>query len=324
MTDPPFPSPKMRLFLSAYGVLWFLLTPLVLAYLFWRGRRDPLYRQHLGERFGRHQLRTNSHVWIHAVSLGELRSAEPLIRAFLGQGEQVVTTHFTPAGRREAENLFAKEIAQGQLCVSYVPFDMKRALGRFIHAFKPKYGLVMEVEYWPQMVATCRQKQMPLFLCNGQYPSKSFERDRGKLRSELVAGFAGVMVKSELQAGLFASLGVDNIAITGEMRFEQALPGAQLKAGVNIRPKLAGDRPVITIASAVLGEDDIYISVIVDLIADAKANNRPPPFFVYVPRAPERFDDVAEMLSQAGIHFIFPYVTKPSSVAVFPIKARIT
>ena len=108
MTPPDFPSMKLRLALFAYGLLWWVMMPVILLYLHKRGRKDPLYAQHIGERFGRYAKGVENPVWVHAVSLGEMRSATPLIRALLANGETVLTPHFTPAGRREA----AREVAR--------------------------------------------------------------------------------------------------------------------------------------------------------------------------------------------------------------------
>ncbi|WP_296763501.1 glycosyltransferase N-terminal domain-containing protein [Sediminimonas sp.] len=304
MTPPPFPSPRLRRALMAYRVFWVLGLPLVLGYLLWRARRDRLYAAHLGQRFGLHRRRNAPHVWIHAVSLGELRSAVPLIRALLARGERVVTTHFTPAGLREARRVFGPEIEIGTLSACYVPFDDPRPYRRFFRAFRPKYGLVMEIEFWPGMIIAARRAGVPLMLCNGQYPTRTFERDRTKhpLRGELVRGFAGVMVKSELQAARFRELGQHNVAITGEMRFEQSIPPEQTAAAPHVRQWLgAAARPVITIASAIEGEDALYARTIADTLAAHDAAGAARPFFVYVPRAPERFDTVADILSDAGL-----------------------
>ena len=303
MTDHPFPRLRVRLFLIAYRVLWFVGMPLALIYLYRRGRRDPLYSQHLGERFGRHARRDTPHVWVHAVSLGELRSAVPLIEALLARGEHVVTTHFTPAGRREAAAVFASAIAEGRLSAVYVPFDYGLAFRRFFAAFRPKYGLVMEVEFWPGMIMSARRQGVPLFLCNGQYPTRSYERDRQAAisRADIVPGFAGVMVKSEVQAERFRDLGLERVAITGEMRFEQPMPAAQIAAGQAARPMLAGDRPVITFASVTVGEDALFIRTIGKVLDAHRTVGTPPPLFVYVPRAPERFGEVGEMIAAAGL-----------------------
>jgi len=293
------PPLKLRAFLVVWRLAWIVLMPAILGYLFWRGQREPLYRQRIAERFGFHAKRTAPHVWVHAVSIGELRSAVPLIRAFVQRGDPVVTTHFTPAGLSEAERVFAPEIAAGQLTATYVPFDYGRALRRFFRAFQPRVGLVMEVEFWPGMIMAARNAGVPLYLCNGQYPVKSFERDRTRALSpaDLVPGFAGVMVKSDLQANRFRALGQANVAITGEMRFEQPIPDTQLSAATAARTTLAGDRRVITLASVVEAEDGLFIKTIQDVLSQTSD----PPLFIYVPRAPQRFDAVARMIAEAGL-----------------------
>jgi len=304
-----FPHPKMRVVLWLYELANWLLLPVSLGYLIKRGLKDKLYSRHIAERFGIHTStlkQGNPPVWIHAVSLGELRSAVPLIKALLDKDHTIVTTHYTPAGRTEAINTFKNEIEQGLLQVVYVPLELGFTFKNFYRRFQPIYGLVMEVEFWPRMIASARKHNIPLFLCNGQYPSKSYERDIkqfGGLRSQLVAGFAGVMVKSDIQAQRFASLGVDNIAITGELRFDQPIPKTHVEAGGTLRSTLLATAPrrIFTIASAIKGEDHIYIEAIANTVTHCKDQNLPPPLFVYVPRAPERFNEVGQLIEDAGL-----------------------
>jgi 3-deoxy-D-manno-octulosonic-acid transferase len=291
---------RLWLFLRAWSALWHLGLPLVLFYLWRRGRKDPLYAQHLAERFGRYPVSLQGAYWVHAVSLGEMRSAVPLVRALLDRGEKVVTTHFTPAGRREAERVFAAEIAAGLMCVVWVPFETSWAYRRFFRSFQPVCGLVMEIEIWPRMIFASRRARVPLFMCNAQYPAKSMARDeRFPLRHDLMCGFAGALVKSDLQAQRFASIGVRNIAVTGELRFDQPVPPALLSAALQARPRLAGGRPVVTFASVVNGEDAIYLDAI-----EAALRGPEKPFFVYVPRKPERFDEVAGLIAARGLRFL--------------------
>lgn len=300
-------SPLLQLKLFGYQLFHYLMLIPLLLYLWLRGRRDNLYKKHIGERFGfYHNIKpTNKKepVWVHAVSLGELRSAVPLIRALLDRGENIVTTHFTPAGRREALSVFEQNISNGQLTVVYLPLEYGFAFRRFYRHFQPKYGLVMEVEFWPCMITSAKKSAIPLFLCNGQYPTKSFNRDtKGiQFRSLMVSFFAGVMVKSELQADRFASLGVTNIAVTGELRFEQPIPSQQLLRGTEAR-KILNRKTTVTIASAVAGEDDTYINTICTIKDSCFKSDLETPLFIYVPRAPERFDEVHEMLRQAGLN----------------------
>ncbi|MCK0095398.1 3-deoxy-D-manno-octulosonic acid transferase [Yoonia sp. F2084L] len=291
-----FPSLKLRLALVAYSILWWVLLPVVLLYLNRRGRKDPFYAQNLSERFGRHNAPLRNPVWVHAVSLGEMRSATPLIRALLAKGETIVTTHFTPAGRREAMREFAAEIAAGTVQSVWVPFEYGFAYRRFLRHFTPKYGLVMEIEIWPRMIMACRKHGTPLFMCNAQYPKKSFDKDQKGLglRAALAGGFAGAFVKSEGQKARFAAVGMQNIHVTGELRFDQPIPASHLQAAASCRDALTSGRHSFTLTSVVEGEDAIYI----DMIRQTKGV-----FFTYVPRAPERFEEVAGMLAAAGIRF---------------------
>ncbi len=289
----------MRLwpFLRLWSVLWHIGLPIVLIYLLKRGRKDPLYSRHLAERFGRYRTGLPGAVWIHAVSLGEMRSAVPLVRALLDRGESVVTTHFTPAGRREAGKVFAPEIAAGRLAAVWVPFETAWAYRGFFRAFRPKLGLVMEIEIWPRMIFAARKAGVPLFMCNAQYPTDSMARDaRFGVRPALMRGFAGALVKSGLQAERFASVGVSNITVTGELRFDQPIPEDQLVAGAGLRPPLAGSRPVIAFASVTEPEEALFLSATQAILATPN-----PPLILFIPRAPERFDDVARSLAGLGV-----------------------
>jgi 3-deoxy-D-manno-octulosonic-acid transferase len=289
----------MRLFLALWSLLWALSLPAILLYLRRRGRKDALYAAHLAERFGRYRDPRTGAVWVHAVSLGELRSAVPLIRALLDRGEHVVTTHFTPAGRREANRVFSLERSQGRLRAVWVPLEFSFAFRRFFRAFQPRLGLVMEIEIWPRMVFAARAAQVPLYMCNAQYPSKSIARDaRLPLRPWVMRGFAGALVKSQLQAERFAAIGLRTIHVTGELRFDQPIPPALVAAATAVRPTLAGRRPVICFASAVEGEDALYLDAIKTRLAAADR-----PLMIYVPRKPERFETVAGMIADRGFRF---------------------
>ena len=295
-----FPNRDLRILLALYRLIWFFCLPLVIFYLYLRGRKDPLYFKYLGERFGLHRVRTEQHIWLHAVSLGEVRSAAPLIESLLQGSRPIVTTHFTPAGRREAERLFPAAVASGRLTACYVPFDYSAALNRFFKAFRPAYGLVMEFEAWPGMIMSSHKIGLPLFLCNGQYTSLGLERDQQRYfsRAKIVAGFAGVMVKSECQAERFRNLGVKHVAITGEMRFEQPIPQHQIEAGLTLRKLIPEQRPIITLASVVEGEDAGALALIGNVQDHFARHDLPKPLFIYVPRAPERFSLVAEMIAE--------------------------
>lgn len=289
---------RLWLFLRLWSLVWHLGLPVVLLYLWRRGRKDPDYTRQLGERFGRYPKDLPGAVWVHAVSLGEVRSAVPLIRGLLDRGETIVTTHFTPAGRREAQKVFAAEISAGRLVPVWVPFETSWAYRRFFKSFRPRLGLVMEIEIWPRMIFAARRARVPLYMCNAQYPSDSMARDaRSGIRPALMRGFAGAFVKSDLQAQRFASVGVRNISVTGELRFDQPIPARQLAAAKAVRPSL-GPRRVIAFASVTEPEEALFLAAAQELLSV-----RTPPVVIFIPRAPERFDAVARMMGEKGMLF---------------------
>ncbi|WP_294114660.1 3-deoxy-D-manno-octulosonic acid transferase [Shimia sp.] len=305
---------KLRAFLGLWSLLWHLFLPLVLAYLRRRGRKDTLYSQHLSERFGRYKTPMQGAVWVHAVSLGELRSAVPLIEAFLNRGEKVVVTQFTPAGRRETQTVFAEAIAKGQLQSVWVPLETSWAFRGFFKTFAPKFGLVMEIEIWPRMVMASKRAGVPLFMCNAQYPSKSIVKDQKSfgLRSAVMAQFAGAFVKSDLQAERFAAVNVPNIHVTGELRFDQPIPPHLTAAGPVARDWIgASKRPVVTFGSTVEGEDALYIATMKKMLATSATK----PLFVYVPRRPERFDEIHDMLVTEGFDVLRRSAALPKAIS---------
>lgn len=288
---------RQRLALAAYRALWWPAVPLVARYLRRRARKDPAYGAHMEERYGRGAPFAAT-VWVHAVSLGEMRSGVPLVRALLERGERVVTTHLTPAGRRAAEAAFAPEIAAGQLAVRYMPFELGPAWRRFF-AIRPKLGLALEIEIWPVMIAEAARASVPLYLANSQIPERSFARARGWAWAvgHPVRMVAGVLAKSDRMARRFVALGAPNVRVTGELRFDQPIPPGLLEAAARFAPALAGRR-VVTLASVVEGEDEGMLAAIRAVQAGFPPGEAP--LFIYVPRAPERFAAVGDMLAAAG------------------------
>lgn len=295
---------RQRLALAVYRALWWPALPVVRHYLRRRARRDPAYGEHMDERMGRGAPFAAT-VWVHAVSLGEMRSAVPLVRAFLDRGERVVTTHLTPAGRRAAEAAFGPEIAAGRLAVRYMPYEIGPAWRRFLAA-RPRVGLSMEIEIWPVMIAEAAAAGVPLYLANSQIPERSFARAHRwePLIGHPVRQVAGVLAKSERMARRFRALGAPNVHVTGELRFDQPVPPALLAAAAAVMAAPAGAairaRRVVTLASVVEGEDAAMLDAIRAVQAACRARGVTPPLFVYVPRAPERFGVVGDLLAAGG------------------------
>lgn len=291
---------RLRLALLLYRALWRAGLPLAFAYLRRRARRDPAYGLHLDERRGGGATLPGA-VLVHAVSLGEMRSAVPLVRALLDRGERVVTTHLTPAGRHASEAAFAAEIAQGRLVARYLPVEIGSHWRRFLAATRPKAALALEVEIWPVMIAECARAGVPLFLVNSQVPGRSWPRARrlARLLGHPVAAVTGVFAKSGRHAARFRALGAPAVQVTGELRFDQPVPPRLTQAAAALKPELA--RPVVTLASVVEGEEALYLDLARRLAAAARARGAAPPLVVLVPRAPERFGPATDLIAAAGL-----------------------
>ena len=299
-TAGEFSSFSTSLKIAAYAVSWALLLPVVLLYLFARSRKDPRYRHFIHERFGIYSTTADTTLWVHANSLGEIRSAAPIIKNYLDRGLRIVVTNMTPAGRHGAQTLFSNEIAAGQVIVVYVPFEFDWAYRLFFKAFNPKAGLAMEAEIWPRMVASAKKYGVPLILCNAQYSIRKKRKERGRFLSNICTGYAGIMAKSDLQAKRFEHIGCQNIVVTGETRFDLIIPPALLSASAKLKEAdVFNGRPVLTLASVVEGEDGIYEDLIKGLHKKARDLGEGRPFVIYVPRARERFGPTADTLSKS-------------------------
>lgn len=317
---PPDPTPpilppaphrplRARMAMWLYCAAWHALLPVLVLYLLHRARKDPDWRLHWSERLGA-APEVPGAVWVHAVSLGEMRAAIPLVRALLERGERVVTTHLTPAGRREAQRAFGPEIARGTLRPAYVPLETGWAMRRFLRRVRPKMALVIEQEIWPVMIAEAQRAGMPLYLANSQITHTGYRRAldlQRRIGWHPVAGVAGVLAKSAPHAANFTALGVQRVATCGELRFDQPVPAAMVQAAAHLRSEAAtglAARRIVTFASVVAGEEEAYLEVIEGIRAAARQAAQPMPLVVFVPRAIERFETAAAALAARGLQVL--------------------
>ncbi len=193
-----------------YSLAWWLAMPLVLARLWWRGRKEPGYRKHLGERFGFYLAlpRPRPAIWLHAVSVGETRAAEPLIDALLLAYPQhrIILTHMTPTGRATGQALFARH--GERLIQAYVPYDAGVLVARFLRHFKPRICILMETEVWPNMIAACRRHGVPVALVNARLSERSLRRGRrfGTLMLDAARAITLVAAQTEADAARVRAL----------------------------------------------------------------------------------------------------------------------
>ncbi|MEM9971567.1 MAG: glycosyltransferase N-terminal domain-containing protein, partial [Pseudomonadota bacterium] len=287
------PSRRYRAALAMYQALLAVSEPLIWRYFRRRGQADAAYLEHWDERRGEGD-EFAADVWVHAVSLGEFRSAEPVITDLLSAGYSVVLTHATPAGRRAAEAALAAQVMAGKVAVRYAPLDRERYWRRFLALYGPRVGLVFEMEFWPGMAEAARVANVPMWYVNSQVPGASFMRARrifAWLGGHPAGQGARVLAKSERMAERFRALGASRVDVAGETRFDIAPPSKHVDAGHALKALAAG-RTVYTFASVVEGEEDVFV-------AAAKASGGA--LVIWVPRAPEVFEATYALLREAGL-----------------------
>jgi 3-deoxy-D-manno-octulosonic-acid transferase len=283
---------------ALYSLMWYLALPLVLARLWWRGRKEPGYRAHWGERLGSYvsssaPAGSMPTLWLHAVSVGETRAAEPLVDALLAAypGHRILLTHMTPTGRATGQQLFAKHGAR--FIQSYLPYDTGFMARRFLRHFAPRICILMETEVWPNLVAACQAAGVPVALVNARLSARSLRRGQrfGGLMTEAARAITLVAAQTPADAQRITSLGAPHVDVTGSIKFDVVPPPAALELGAWLRARI-GTRPVLLCASTRDGEEA--------LILDAwRAEDHA--LLVLVPRHPQRFDDVAALASARGL-----------------------
>ena len=297
---------RPRVWFAVYQLLWHLLLPLAFLRLAWRARHSFAYMHHIPERlgFGYDKPIQQGSIWIHAVSVGETRAAQPLIDAYLARGETILLTHMTLNGRRTGKQLFAKEIASGQIRQVYLPYDLCWSVEHFLNTFKPKLGLFMETEAWPTVVFRCAEIGLPLFLVNARLSERSARRVNqfGQAGRALFQAFAGILAQTDFDAQRYRSLGVKNISIVGNLKFDVPLDPRLVEQGKLWKKELHDrHRLMVCAASTRDGEEVIILKAWKDLLLSNTFDTAP--LLCLVPRHPERFTEVADAIHSSGLMF---------------------
>ncbi len=281
---------------TLYNLALWLALPWVFVRLWWRGRKESGYRRHVAERFGFYSFCcTKPVIWLHAVSVGETRAAEPLVRALMARfpGHEILLTQMTPTGRQTAEKLFG---GVARLC--YLPYDFPGAVRRFIRHFRPRLGVLMETEIWFNLVRQCRAHEVPLLLANARMSEKSARGYEVVAPLVRVAfeGLAAVAAQSAADAARLRALGAGAVEVTGNLKFD-VTPSLDSELGRMLRRRFGAGRPVLLAASTREGEEELLLEA---LHAHPIANL----LTVIVPRHPQRFAGVAATLEQSGLAFV--------------------
>jgi 3-deoxy-D-manno-octulosonic-acid transferase len=278
---------------AAYSTLVTLLAPWLVLRLWRRARAEPLYGQHIGERYGLYRRsEAPFDVWLHAVSLGETRAAEPLVQALRERrpGLRLLLTHSTATGRTAGATLLRPGDAQ-----AWLPFDTPGAVRRFLRHFQPRIGVLMETEVWPNLVAGCRSAGVPLVVANARLSPKSLRQSLrfDALLRPAAAGLTDVLAQTEADAQRMREAGARTVQVMGNLKFDLAIdPAAQ---ALGQRWRAASTRPVVAAAVWREGEDGPLLQAWNALLPAER------PRLLLVPRHPQRFDEVAALVAQTGL-----------------------
>jgi 3-deoxy-D-manno-octulosonic-acid transferase len=279
-----------------YSALFYLATPVILFRLLWRSLRAPDYRKRWRERFafyGDAPLQ-QADVIIHAVSVGEVHAVEPLIRQLQAHDPalHILVTTTTPTGSARVPAMLGQTVQH-----VYLPYDYPGAVNRFLDRFSPRLLMIMETEWWPNLVHYSEARGVKIMLANARLSKKSqvsYQRMR-KMAGNMLASFDAVTVQSQTDRDRLVSLGLPpaNVEIVGSMKYDMMLNTDMLAQARQDKAAMAG-RPVLVAASTRTldgeVEDEKVLQAFGTLVID-----HPDLLLVLVPRHPERFDAVAAL-----------------------------
>jgi 3-deoxy-D-manno-octulosonic-acid transferase len=278
-----------------YTPLVALLIPAALLRLLWRSRRVPAYRERWRERLAAEPDPPEpADVWVHAVSVGEVQAALPVLRGLLTRGLRVLVTTTTPTGRARLKDLLGDAVQH-----RYTPFDLPSIQRRFLNRVQPRVVLVMETEIWPNMLAACGARSIRTLLVNARLSARSAHR-YGWLRgfsAETMQRFTRIAAQSQADAARFVDLGVEpaRVVVTGSIKFDVEPPASLTDRAEVLRRAWGNDRPVWVAASTREGEEEQMLAAHATLRAQL-----PSALLVLVPRHPERFERVAALVRRQG------------------------
>ncbi|MFI4954956.1 MAG: lipid IV(A) 3-deoxy-D-manno-octulosonic acid transferase [Gammaproteobacteria bacterium] len=276
-----------------YTILLYSLVPFALIRLWWRGRKNPAYRQRWEERLGFVPKHTDNPVWVHAVSVGESIAAIPLIRKLLAEQNPVVVTTMTITGGERINALFGSQVTH-----YYLPYDLPGAVRRFIKRVKPRVGILMETEIWPNLYARCAREQLPIILANARLSPKSAKHYGYflPLFTPALQRLTFIAAQTQMDADRFLALKAnkEKLSVMGNIKFDIEVPDKARVEGQQLRSAITS-RPVWIAASTHKGEEELALK------AHSQIRQKiPNALLILVPRHPERFAQVAELIEQQG------------------------
>lgn len=285
--------------MTLWAAASYLLLPYAIGSLIWRGLRYPPYWDRWLERFGFvPSMRSQRVIWVHAVSVGEVRSSAALIRALDRRypEHRVLVTTMTPTGSDQVLELFGDRVMH-----TYVPYDFPDAVARFLNRVRPELAVIAETEFWPNIFSACRRRGVPLFLVNVRLSRASFEGYQwvGRTVRAMFANADLICAQTALDGERLTKLGVDPglIEVTGNLKFDVPVPDRLHEEGRALRMQWGRDRPVLIAASTHPGEERLLLDAFERLRQRFEDL-----LLVIVPRHPERFAAVYRLCHRRVKH----------------------
>ncbi|MBC7786539.1 MAG: lipid IV(A) 3-deoxy-D-manno-octulosonic acid transferase [Methylophilaceae bacterium] len=286
-----------------YTFLLYILLPFTPIKLLLRGIKQSEYRQDWGERFGFYAAKNTSNkkiIWLHCVSVGETRAAEPLVKALLLQypQHQIILSHTTPTGRATSEALFGDSVSR-----VYLPYDVPFAVRRFLNHFSPVVGVLMETELWFNLIAECKNRNVPLLLINARLSERSMlgYKKIYNLANEGLNNLTTIAAQTQEDAERLQNLGAKNTSVMGNLKFDVTPPYQARNLGLALRELIGKNRPVFLAASTRAYTSENEETFILQALTQTHI---PDLLTIIVPRHPQRFDEVAAFLSKQGWAFV--------------------
>lgn len=280
-----------------YSALLYLLLPVTVYHLVWRGFRVREYFNRWNERYASYTHACGRpRVWVHAVSVGEVNAAAPLVNALSAQRPDIrwVITTITPTGSERVRAMWGDAVDH-----VYLPYDVPGSVGRFLEHFRPRLALILETELWPNMLFGCRDRQIPVYILNARLSARSLRGYRllAPLIGRALQTVTCVAAQSQDDAERFITLGArpDQVIALGNLKFDIAAP-AQLPALVaQFRTHVPATRPVWIAASTHEGEEAAVADIHARLLLQF-----PDLLLLWAPRHPERFPKVETLARERG------------------------
>ena len=289
-----------------YSFLLYLISPLVIGRLFWRAKKAPAYGLRKAERFGftRLDFKGCRVIWVHSVSVGETIASAPMVKALQKQypDHTVLITTMTPTGSEQVRKIHGDSVEH-----VYIPYDLPDAVSRFLNKVNPQLVIIIDTELWPNTVAACHKRNIPVVIANARLSERSARgyAKFGKLIKNMLQQISMIAVQDKEGGKRFVELGLpeSQLAVTGSVKFDLDVAPEIIEAGKKLRQQwqtgMTSDIQLLVAASTHEGEDQQILNAFKKVLA---AN--PKARLLLVPRHPERFNNVYDLIGQNGFNSI--------------------